>query len=221
MAGQAATDWEDILNAYLEGRGLRADAEDLLMRLHLRPQDREQIERSLRLSDEITGALRPIQPPAGMETRVAEQLRACAAPAVPGDWNLTGKSKGAAKDAGGEDDLLDAALEGRVAVEELYAMQSGGQLSEAGREALEEFEFLAAGVAEVSVPMGGAAPAGMEARLRDGLREYMSSEAGDIDARLANRLLAKKPTRGRGRQFTMPDVLAAGDEKADGDAPGK
>ena len=51
MAGQATSDWEDILNAYLEGRGLRADAEDLLMRLHLRAQDREEIERSLRLSD--------------------------------------------------------------------------------------------------------------------------------------------------------------------------
>src|SRR5690242_4670127 len=168
MAGQATSDWEDILNAYLEGRGLRADAEDLLMRLHLRAQDREQIERSLRLSDEITGALRPIQPPAGMETRIASQLRACAAPTVPTGWDLKGKSKkDATKDAGGEDDLLDAALEGRVAVEELYAMQSAGQLSEAGREALEEFEFLAGGVAEVSVPMSGAAPAGMEGRLRN------------------------------------------------------
>jgi len=217
MAGQAATDWEDILNAYLEGRGLRADAEDLLMRLHLRAQDREQIERSLRLSDEVTGALRPIQPPAGMETRIVGQLRACAAPAVPGDWDLRGKTKPSER----EDDLLDAALEGRVAVEELYAMQSSGQLSEAGREALEEFEFIAAGVAEVSVSMSGVAPAGMEARLRSGLRAHMASEAGEIDERLVNRLLAKKATRGRGRQFTIPDVLAAGDEKSDGETPRK
>lgn len=215
MAGQAATDWEDILNAYLEGRGLRADAEDLLMRLHLSAQDREQIERSLRLADEITGALRPIQPPAGMESRIVGQLRACAAPAVPGDWDLKGKSR----DKTGEDDLLDAALEGRVAVEELYAMQSSGQLSESGREALEEFEFLAGGVAEVSVPMSGAAPAGMEARLRNNLRAFMTSELGAIDERLANRLLATKKTKGR--TVAMPDVLAAGDEKADGETPSK
>jgi hypothetical protein len=218
MAGQATSDWEDILNAYLEGRGLRADAEDLLMRLHLRAQDREQIERSLRLCDEITGALRPIQPPAGMETRLVGQLRARPAPTATPDWDLRGNSTV----TGGEDDLLDAAIEGRVSVEELYAMQSTGQLSEAGREALEEMEFIADGVADVSVPMSGAAPDGMEARLRGGLRSYMTSELGEIDARVVNRLLAKKPTRGRGRQFTMPDVLAAGDEKQrDGDAPTK
>ena len=220
MAGQATSDWEDILNAYLEGRGLRADAEDLLMRLHLRAQDREQIERSLRLSDEVTAALRPIQPPAGMETRLAAGLRACGAPAsVPADWELHGTSTATATTS--EDDLLDAALEGRVSVEELYAMQSVGQLSETGREALEELEFLAAGVAEVSVPMSGSTPAGMEDRLRSGLRAFMASELGEVDERVVNRLLAKKPTRGRGRQFTMPDVLAAGDEKADGDNPSK
>jgi hypothetical protein len=219
MAGQAATDWEDILNAYLEGRGLRADAEDLLMRLHLRAQDREQIERSLRLSDEVTGALRPIQPPAGMEARLVAGIRACGAPAgVPAEWELEGKSTATGT---GEDDLLDAAMEGRVSVEELYAMQSAGQLSEAGREALEELEFIAAGVAEVSVPMSGSTPAGMEARLRDGLRAFMASEAGEIDERLVNRLLATKKTRERGRHVAMPDVLAAGDEKADGDNPSK
>ena len=219
MAGQATSDWEDILNAYLEGRGLRADAEDLLMRLHLRPQDREQIERSLRLSDEVSAALRPVQPPAGMEARLVAGIRSCGAPAgVAAEWELNGKSSATATR---EDDLLDAALEGRVSVEELYAMQSAGQLSEAGREALEELEFIAAGVAEVSVPMSGSTPAGMEDRLRDGLRAFIASEEGEIDERLVNRLMATKKTRERGRHVAMPDVLAAGDEKPDGDNPSK
>ena len=37
-------DWDDTLNAYLEGRALRADAEDLLMRINLGPAERDQIE---------------------------------------------------------------------------------------------------------------------------------------------------------------------------------
>ena len=163
--------------------------------------------------------MRPIQPPAGMETRLAAGIRACEVPSgVPTDWELDRTSTATTTS---EDDLLDAALEGRVSVEELYAMQSVGQLSETGREALEELEFLAAGVAEVSVPMSGSTPAGMEDRLRSGMRAFMASELGEVDERVVNRLLAKKPTRGRGRQFTMPDVLAAGDEKADGDTPSK
>jgi hypothetical protein len=68
--------WEETLNAYLEGRGLRADAEDLLMRLHLSPVDRDQIERSLRLTDELTLTLRQAQPPAGAQQRLVNKLAA-------------------------------------------------------------------------------------------------------------------------------------------------
>ena len=68
--------WEETLNAYLEGRGLRADAEDLLMRLHLSPTDRDQIERSLRLTDELTLTLRQAQPPAGAQERLVNKLAA-------------------------------------------------------------------------------------------------------------------------------------------------
>src|SRR3954469_2770773 len=75
--------WEETLNAYLEGRTLRADAEDLLMRLHLAADDRDEIERSLRLADELTLALRQIQPPAGAEARLLNTLRACPEPADP------------------------------------------------------------------------------------------------------------------------------------------
>ena len=216
MAGQAMPDWEDILNAYLEGRGLRADAEDLLMRLHLRAEDREQIERSLRLGDEIAAALRPIQPPADMDKRLVSQLRACPAPqGVPSDWNLRGRTAGTAASRS-EEDLLDAALEGRVSMDELYGMQAAGQLTESGREALEELEAIADGVAEVSLPMSGSAPAGLEDRLREGLRAHMAATAGEVDQRVVNRLLAKKPVQRR-PQIEIPDVLAAGDEKPDGE----
>ena len=76
MTFYANDQWDETLNAYLEGRTLRADAEDLLMRLHLDPADRDQIERSLRLTDELTLALRQIQPPpAGAESRLLTALR--------------------------------------------------------------------------------------------------------------------------------------------------
>jgi hypothetical protein len=205
MAGQAMPDWEDILNAYLEGRGLRADAEDLLMRLHLSAQDREQIERSLRLADEIHAALRPIQPPADLQARLTAVLSACPMPAgVPANWESD-------RDASAEEDLLDAALEGRVSLEELYAAQAAGRLSESGREALEDLEASAGGVAEVSLPMSGSIPAGLEGRLQEKLRAHMHSEEGEVDQRVVNRLLAKRPKE-RGPQIVMPDVLAAGEE---------
>lgn len=205
MAGQAMPDWEDILNAYLEGRGLRADAEDLLMRLHLSAPDREQIERSLRLADEIHAALRPIQLPASLEARLTTALSACPMPAgVAANWESD-------RDGSAEEDLLDAALEGRVSLEELYAAQAAGRLSESGREALEDLEASADGVAEVSVPMSGSIPAGLEGRLQDKLRAHMHSEEGEVDQRVINRLLAKRPKE-RGPQIVLPDVLAAGHE---------
>jgi hypothetical protein len=205
MARQAMPDWEDILNAYLEGRGLRADAEDLLMRLHLSAQDREQIERSLRLSDEITASLRPIQLPATLEARLTTALSACPMPAgVPANWESD-------RDPSTEEDLLDAALEGRVSLEELYAAQAAGRLSESGREALEDLETSAGGVAEVSVPMSGSIPAGLEGRLQGRLRAHMHSDEGEVDQRVINRLLAKRPKE-RGPQIVTPDVLAAGHE---------
>ena len=83
MTFYANDQWDETLNAYLEGRTLRADAEDLLMRLHLDPADRDQIERSLRLTDELTLALRQIEPPpAGAEARLLTALRACPVPVL-------------------------------------------------------------------------------------------------------------------------------------------
>ena len=211
MPGQATLNWEDVLNAYLEGRGLRADAEDLLMRLHLGADEREQIERSLRLADEVTTSMRGVEPSPGLGERLTGALSACPAPGrVPTTWKLDGDDFQG--DSGpGEEDLLDSALEGRVALEELYAAQTSGQFSESGREALAELEAIAQGVADVSLPMSGAAPAGLELRLRDRLRMHMDSEDGQIDERIANRLLSKK-TRERGPRTVLPDVLAAGEE---------
>src|SRR5687767_11508815 len=122
------TDWEDILNAYLEGRGLRADAEDLLMRLHLTASDRDLIERSLRLADQVTTALRQApQPATGSADRLIEVLRSCPAPAtMPQEWRPSAEGFAAATtmtiaaDAPvADEDLLDAALEGRVSLNEL------------------------------------------------------------------------------------------------------
>jgi hypothetical protein len=214
MAGPAAPDWEDILNAYLEGRGLRADAEDLLMRLHLTAQDREHVERSLRLADEVAAAMRPIQPPDGMAERLARTLGACPAPArMPTRWDLDG-GPAADDDDPTEEDLLNAAIDGRVSFEQLYDARAAGQLSESGREAIEDLETIAAGVADVSLPMSGAAPSGLEARLVDRLRAHMDSDEGDVDQRVVNRLLTRR-THTRGAQIVLPDVLAAGEDPDD------
>jgi hypothetical protein len=213
------TDWEDILNAYLEGRGLRADAEDLLMRLHLTSADRDLIERSLRLADQVTTALRQApQPVAGSADRLIHVLRSCPAPAtMPEEWRSSAEGFAAAatmtivKDAPvADEDLLDAALEGRVSLNELRAMREANQVSDSVREALEELEMFEAGV----VAGGGPVPDGMEDRLRSKLRSFMESEEGDVDAKVAERLLGGRCARKR--EMTFPDVLAA-EEEPEGD----
>jgi hypothetical protein len=122
--------WDDVLNGYLEGHRLRADAEELLMRQHLAPDERDQIERSLRLADEVTAAVREPTPSAGFEARLIESLRACPAPAtMPQGW---------VESAGGEyvsnrpapasgDDLVDAALEALAAESDIPAPSPGFQ----------------------------------------------------------------------------------------------
>jgi hypothetical protein len=187
------TDWEDILNAYLEGRGLRADAEDLLMRLHLDPRDRDHVARSLRLADEIAAAVRRPQPSAGADARLLDGLRACPAPdVVPTRWRATADgftADPAAPAPAAEEDLLDAALEGRVSLNELRAMRDAGRLTDSAGEALDALEAVEESVTAASPP----APAGLESRLRDRLRTHMTSEDGHLDARVAARLLAPEP----------------------------
>jgi hypothetical protein len=123
---------------------------------------------------------------------------------VPANWE-------SGRDAPAEEDLLDAALEGRISIEALYAAQAAGRLSESGREALEDLEASSDGVAEVSLPMSGSIPAGLEGRLLQRMRAHMHSEHGEVDQRVVNRLLTKR-TKERGPQIVMPDVLAAGEE---------
>lgn len=69
------SDTEEILNAYIEGIATRADAQALLRRLHLTPQERAQVELTLRLADEITTAV-DATPTAGFETRLRQTLQA-------------------------------------------------------------------------------------------------------------------------------------------------
>jgi hypothetical protein len=166
--------WEDVLNAYLEGRGLRADAEELLMRLHLSPEERGEIERSLRLADEVRAAVGQPTPRIEFEGRLVESLRACAAPAALPAWvrrgaEFVGTPSPDAEDEG--DDGGDA--------ETIEAIRA---------EAVPEPD------------------AGMAGRLRDKLRAFMNSEAGEIDERVAERLMGGKRAV---RRADVPDVLAA------------
>jgi hypothetical protein len=215
------TDWEDILNAYLEGRGLRADAEDLLMRLHLNVQDRDLIERSLRLADQVTTALRQSpQPSAGSDARLLEVIRACPAPAVmPEDWRARGEEFAAATSMMitadvpvAEEDLLDAVIEGRVSLNELRGMRERKQLAESARDALGEIESVEEGM----MAAGGTLPGGMEERLLATLRAYMGSEAGEVDAKLPEKILGTKAGKQQ-REKAQPDVLAAEEEPEGGE----
>jgi hypothetical protein len=218
MTLYANDQWEETLNAYLEGRTLRADAEDLLMRLHLSPGDRDQIERSLRLTDELTLTLRQIQLPAGADVRLRNALRACPAPAdlPPHGWRTIESGELARPAASqailAEDDLLDAALEGRVTMKDLQSLRTAGQLTEPAAEAAEELQSAAEAITDLS-PTRRPVPAAMKNRLRSKLEAHMTSEAGDIDPKIADRLLANTPHPKP--LLAMPDVMAASDEDPD------
>ncbi len=209
---QHATDqWEETLDAYVEGRTLRADAEDLLMRLHLSAHDRDEIERSLRLTHTLTLTLRQAQPPAGAEQRLLNQLRARPVPAdLPQDWRMTESGEMARSAASpmtlAEEDLLDAAIEGRVTMKELVNLRDAGQLTEGGSEAVEELRLAAEAITDLS-PARRSMPGGMKARLRSKLESHIMSEAGEIDAKVIERWLADTPQPKP--RLAMPDVLAA------------
>lgn len=161
MAEHVTDHWEETLDAYLEGHGLRADAQELLMRLHLSSADRDEIERSLWLSDELTAALREIQPPAGHGERLVARLREMAAPETMPKSLVT-----AAATPETEQELLDAT-----------ATEGGGSLGE-----------LSDVVGEVS-PREAEEPAGMKGRLVAKLQAHMMSE--EIDPKVVERLLGK------------------------------
>ena len=204
-------DWDDTLNAYLEGRALRADAEDLLMRINLGPAERDQIERSLRLSDEVTKALRGIELPVGGGERMVGRLRKVAPMSMPRHWTTTAagdvvRAADAPPLPASEDDLVDAAVEGRVSLAELMAMRSAGRLSEEGAEALDVLEAAEATVTAASPAAARIAPTTTR-RLVQNLRAHMGSGAGELDAKVVDRLLGK--SRGGSVEYMTPDVMAA------------
>lgn len=212
MTLHANDQWEETLNAYLEGRTLRADAEDLLMRLHLAPADRDQIERSLRLTDELTLALRQIQPPAGTESRLLTALRACPVPNdAPFGWRTIESTGEFARPINSptllsEEDLLDATLEGRVTLHDLENLRAANQLSESGAQAAEELQSAAETITDLS-PAHRAIPPAMTTRLLNKLESHIMSQSGEVDPKIADRLLSKTPPAKP--KPAMPDVLAA------------
>jgi len=212
MTFYANDQWDETLNAYLEGRTLRADAEDLLMRLHLDPADRDQIERSLRLTDELTLALRQIQPPrAGAESRLLTALRACPVPnEAPFGWRTIESTGELARPIGSptpisEEDLLDAALEGRVTLHDLSNLRATNQLTESGAEAADKLQAAAETITDLS-PAQRPLPAASTTRLLNKLESHIMSQAGEVDPKIADRLLSKTPPA---KKPTAPDVLAA------------
>jgi hypothetical protein len=80
-------DPEEILYAYLEGTGSRADVEQVLRRLNLDPAMRREIGRTLELLDDLGVVLREGEPPAGSVGRLIERLRGRGAPARMPGWS--------------------------------------------------------------------------------------------------------------------------------------
>ena len=220
MTLHANDQWEETLNAYLEGRTLRADAEDLLMRLHLSADDRDQIERSLRLTDELTLALRQIQPPANSESRLLTALRACPVPNdAPFGWRTIESTGELARPTSSpsilsEDDLLDATLEGRVTLHDLNNLRAANQLTESTAQAADELQAAAQTITDLS-PTHHAVPPAMTTRLLSKLESHIISQSGEVDPKIADRLLSK--TAPAKPKPSMPDVLAAEENPGEND----
>jgi hypothetical protein len=221
MTFYANDQWDETLNAYLEGRTLRADAEDLLMRLHLDPADRDQIERSLRLTDELTLALRQIEPPhAGAESRLLAALRACPVPTdAPFGWRTIESTGEFARPIASpaplsEDDLLDATLEGRVTMHDLQNLRANGQLTQRAAQAADDLQSAAQAITDLS-PTKRPLPAATTNRLLGKLESHIMSQAGELDPKIADRLLSKTPPARP--KLATPDVLAAEENPEEND----
>jgi hypothetical protein len=200
---------EDILNAYVEGDALRADADALLRRIHLTKDEREQIERTLRTVDEVTAALKESEPPAGMAQRLVNAVDASPQWPVPEHFVETGQGewmRNEPEDKGGEEDLVDALLEGEFELSELKKMRDLGQLSEETCKDMDAIQTIAEQVKAV-----GAEPdAGARDRMLAKLREHI--DATGVEESVTERLLGPKDVIRR-LNFRGPDVLAASDEQ--------
>jgi hypothetical protein len=108
-----------------------------------------------------------------------------------------------------EDDLLDAAIEGRGSIDAILSLRDTGRLTDAAREAVEELQAAAATLADTSP-----APENSGSRLLDQLRAHMQSDKGEIDSKVVARLLGKEKPADHGH-FSTGDVLAASDEDPD------
>jgi hypothetical protein len=81
--------WEDILNEYLEGRLLRADVEALRWKIQLSPAARAEVERDLKLVDDLAATAASVVPGAQGLERLRGKLHAHASVVAPEQWHWT------------------------------------------------------------------------------------------------------------------------------------
>jgi hypothetical protein len=98
--------WEDILNQYLEGDVLRADVESLRWKIALPDAARDEIDRDLKLVDDLYAAAELVAPPAGAADRLIEAIRRAPAPKMPSHWRMTAGGPAAIKPVEPEDDEI-------------------------------------------------------------------------------------------------------------------
>jgi hypothetical protein len=200
------SDWESILEDYLDGSASRATAEGLRFRIALPFAGRAEVETVLRLADCITDAMRSTSPPAGAANRLLGLLTQAGEPERQPNWSNDGGEFIAplgTRRADADEDACNAAIE---------SGEPGAILAPSPDRMLEEFQRLAASARESAKSSSNSMPAGAVDRLRSMLSEAIHEE--EADPAVARRILSQlrgEPARPP-KTIRPPDVLAAGEE---------
>jgi hypothetical protein len=205
--------WETILDQFLSGEGSRADVESLRLRLSLGADEREEVEATLRLVDELHAVGETIAVPQGALERLSVSLRehiaqdASDSPAPRWEWDgatyradpMVLRPTSSVDDEG----IANSIIEGNAspAGYSLTAASSNSQL--------DEFQRIIDTLSDPSArpPL----PQGAEDRLVAKLRGHMQSPAEQVDPNVARRILRQLESCPLPSLFSenVPDVLAA------------
>ena len=213
-----SANWESILDQLLCGLGSRADAESLRLQLSLSIEERDEIESTLRLVDELIAAgetsLAPQGAPQRMVQRLRDRITRNPAPAKLPTWQRSGSGYQAdplvlgAPDAAADEETALAIIEGTSPAESVQPRPSSGPTDEGGR-LLEEFKQVADALSAASAqpPI----PSGAEDRLVARFRQNLESEDGALDPAVPRRILRQlQAVPGQdASNDRRPDVLAA------------
>jgi hypothetical protein len=209
--------WESILDQFLTGEGSRADVESLRLRVNLAPEERDEVEATLRLVDELAGAGNTIVVPQGALERVIASMRKHVARdtshfSMPRwEWDGSGYRSDPMllhpTPSMNDEEIASALIEGSSVPADI-ARSAASEASDDSRQQLEEFQKI---IETLGDPTGRPAiPPGAEDRLTARLRERMR-DADEVDPSVARRILRQLQSCPLPSLFSenLPDVLAA------------